>query len=327
MARSYTIFLIFIFAAGIVSAEENKKISIAIMDFHANNTKETYAKACMDMLSEKLFVSETFTIMEKGQMDRIAQINGFKEFNTADPEQAVKLGKKLNVDKMLVGSITYLDSYTIDVKVLNAVTGEIEFNAREKISSVKKLESALDDISISIERHCLGYYNLGGNFNLLIEAHYLNPFGTFSKAVDPGPGIQAVMTLNTPFDIPFDMQAITGFCSFKPVYKSMDYFYMIPIYLAVSNKITFARNLKFIPSAGFGYIFSRISSEKSSTTDDLYWQDRSYYYNPSIIIRAELDILLFDRWYLSASPQYNIFFEEDRVGQFASLGLGLKMLF
>ncbi|HNX25290.1 MAG TPA: CsgG/HfaB family protein [Spirochaetota bacterium] len=327
MTKKLITILLFLIISESAYAEDKAKISIAIMEFRANNTKEGFGKACMDILSEELFASELFTLMEKSQMDKIARLNGFKEFNIIDPQQIAKFGKILNVDKMIVGSITYLDTYIIDVKILNAVTGEIEFNVRKKISSIDKLENSLDDIALSIERHCQGYYNLSGNFDISVEMVYLKPFGTFSNAVDPGPGIQAVIAVNPPPVIPFDMQIITGYYNFKPVYESINYFYMFPLYLTAAYKFTLTRNLNFMPSAGFGYIFSKISSDKSEETDSIYWQEKSLYYNPAIVIRTELDILLFDRWYLVFTPQYNVFFEEERVGQFASFGLGLKMLF
>jgi hypothetical protein len=321
-----TLFLLLTLANN-ANAEESGKISIAIMEFRANNTKEAFGKACMDILSEKLFTSELFTLMEKNQMDRIARQNGFKEFSTADPEQVAKLGKKLNVDKMLAGSITYLDAYIIDVKILNAATGEIEFNVKKKISSINKLEDSLDDIALSIERHCQGYYELSGNFDISIEAVYLNPFGTFSNSVNPGIGIQGVLAVNSPAGLALDIQIVTGYYSFEPIYESMNYFYMFPLYLSASYNFKLTRNLSFLPSAGFGYIFSKVSSDQSDEVDRLYWQEKDLFYNPAIAIRAELDILLFDRWYLVFTPQYNVFFEEERVGQFASFCLGLKMLF
>ncbi len=206
MVKKLIIIIMLLSTANMAYAEKPAKTSIAIMEFRANNTKEAFGKACMDMLSEKLFASDLFTLMEKNQMDRIARQNGFKEFSTADTVQVAKLGKQLKVDKMLAGSITYLDSYIIDVKILNASTGEIEFNAREKISSINKLESALDDIALSIERHCQGYYELSGNFDISIEMVYLNPFGAFRDSVDHGIGIQGALTINSPMDAPFNIQ-------------------------------------------------------------------------------------------------------------------------
>lgn len=327
LIKKLSIIMLLLFLSGIVFAEDKKKISIAIMEFRANNTKEGFGKASMDMLSERLFASKLFILMEKSQMDRIARLNGFKEYNIIDPEQIAKLGRVLKVDKMLIGSITYLDSYIIDVKIVNSATGEIEFNINKKISSIKKLESAIDDISQSIERHCLGYYNLSGKYDLFLEMQYLNPVGILRNVVNPGIGIQGVLQFNHPFEIPFDIQAAAGFYSFASRNESMNYFYMIPAYLSASYKFSFARNINFYPSVGAGYFFSRISCDLSRCTTGLYWDDKSLYYNPGIVIRTELDILLYDRWYIIVSPQYNVLFEEDNAAQFASLGLGLKMLF
>ncbi len=319
--------LLFLSLACAAFAEDNQKISIAIMEFRANNTKEGFGKACMDILSEKLFSSKLFILMEKNQMDKIARLNGFKEFNITEPEQISKLGRVLKVDKMLVGSITYLDSYIIDLKILNAATGEIEFNVTKKISTIEKLDNALDDIALSIERHCIGYYNLSGNFDVSVEADYLIPLSTFGKAVNPGTGVQSIVSFNSPFEMPFNVQLITGFYSFMPVHEAMNYYYMVPLHLVASYKLAITRNINFYPSAGVGYVFSIISIDKSKSNDSLYWSEKSLYYNPALVLRSEFDILLLDRWYLIVTPQYNIFFEEDRVGQFASLGLGLKMLF
>ncbi|MFH0977011.1 MAG: CsgG/HfaB family protein [Spirochaetota bacterium] len=327
MTKKFALIIAFFLFSGSVYAEDYKKISLAIMEFRANNTKDSFGNACLDILSEKLFASKLFTLMEKSQMDKIARLNGFKEFNSIDPKQIAKLGRILKVDKMLVGSITYLDSYIIDVKVFDVGNGEIEFNANKKINSIEKLESALDDISITIERHYLGYYRLSGTFDIALEAHYLNPFGTFGKAVDRGLGVQAVITLNSAFRLPFDVQAITGYYCFRPGNESIDNFNMFPLYLCAAYKFGVARNIKFIPSAGFGYVFSRISTNDSANKDDLYWRDKKLYYNPAIVIRTEFDLFLIDRWYIVFTPQYNIFFVSDKVGQFASLGLGVKMLF
>ena len=327
MIKKLTIIILLFFLSGIVYAEDNKKTSIAIMEFRANNTKEGFGKACMDMLSERLFASKLFTLMEKSQMDRIARQNGFKEFNIVDPVQIAKLGRVLKVDKMLVGSITYIDSYIIDVKIVNSGTGEIEFNKSKKISSIEKLERVIDDIAQSIERHSLGYYNLNGKSDILFEIQYLDPAGIFGNAVNPGIGLQGIIQFNNPFDIPFNIQAAAGFYSFTPGNESMNYFYMVPLYLSASYRFSITRNINFYPSAGAGYFFSSVSCDNSGRTSGLYWDDKRYYYNPCIVIRTELDILLYDRWYLVISPQYNVFFEEDNVGQFASLGLGLKMLF
>ncbi len=321
------IILLLICISGAVFAEDNKKISIAIMEFRANNTRDGFGKACLDMLSERLFASRLFVLMEKGQMDRIARVNGFQEFNSVDPLQVAKLGRVLKVDKMLTGSITYIDSYIINIKLVNSATGEIEFDIQKKTGSIEKLEKTIDEMAHSIERHCMGYYIPSGRYDVSFEMQYINPVGVLRNAVNSGAGITGIVQFNNPFDLPFNINASAGFYNFTPDTEPMNYFYMVPVLLSLTYKFAVSRNINFYPSAGGGYFFSRISCDNSITKSGLYWDDNKFYYNPGIVIRAELDILLYDRWFLVFSPQYNIFFDKNDVGQFLSAGLGLKMIF
>jgi hypothetical protein len=328
VAKKNLILLIFITLAYLANAEEPKRISMAIMEFRTDNTKESYGKACLDMLSEGLFNTGLFTMMEKSQMDRIARQHGFKEFDTIDSAQVARLGRILNVDKIVLGSIIYIDSYIIDVKVLNSSTGEIEFTTRRKITRTDKLNETIQIMAVAIERHYLGYYNLSGSPDITIEACYLQPFYLFHDVVNSGTGLQAIIQFNFPFDSPICIQGITGYYIFNPARDSLEYFCMLPAYLCASYKFRLARNLDFIPAAGAGYIFSVISSDGSVESDGLYWQEgKNLYYNISIVSRAELDILLYDRWYLVILSQYNLFFEKTTAGQFFTAGVGLKMLF
>lgn len=337
LKRILTILLIFIIHSTMAHAEETKKISIAIMEFRANNTEESYGKASMDMLSQKLYATDLFTVMEKSQLDRIAMLNGFKEFNMIDPEQIARMGKVLNVDKLIVGSISYIDSFIINVKVFNSITGEVEYDVVQKIFSIENLEKAIEEISFAIERHYLGYKELTGDFDLTIEMLYLYPFDLLGQVVDTGNGIQASFQFNSIFKKPsINLLLITGFYSFTPFIdysdftlsqNSDDYFYMFPLYTCFSHKYIITRNISIIPSAGIGYIFSKIYSEYDPHSESLYWDRNRIYHNPSILLRTELDVYLHDRWYIVFTPQYSVFFEKDRAGQFLSIGIGLKMLF
>lgn len=314
--------------SGIANAGDGEKIAIAIMEFRANDTKESVSLACADILSEKLFSSKLFTMMEKSQMDKIARAHGYTEFNSVDPEQAAKLGRLLKVEKVIVGSVTFLESYIIKVKSISVTTGEIDIDVTRKIKSLGSLESALADIALYIERHYSGYYHLSGNFDIAAEMIVLLPVGILSREVDIGIGAQGLITLNSPFQMPFNLQFVAGFYTYYPGPKSIKYFNMESIYLCASSRFSLARNIKFCPSVGAGFIFSQISADdRENNAIGTHIYTKHYYYNPCTVIRAELDIFLFDRWNLVFIPQYTAFFELPKVGQILGLGLGVKMLF
>ena len=321
--RLLLIILLLIFSVQLQS--QDKKISIAIMDFQANNTDETLGGACADMLAEKLFSSKLFILMEKSQMDKIARRNGFYEFNSTDPVQIKKLGKILNVEKLLSGSITYLDTYIINVKVFDAVTGEIDFTVEERVSSAGKIDDAIAGMALAVERHYLGYYNLSGDFDINAEFLYVMPFGSMADAVGSGIGGQVFVTLNTPFDLLADLQLMTGYYSFTPACDGIEAYNVVPLSINCAWKFSPARNIRFIPALGAGYIFTLLSSDTDGT--GLYDYSKKFHYNPAVTARAEFDIFLADRWYVTVTPQYALFFVPGDFGQFAALGLGLRMLF
>lgn len=324
MNKRFLLLLLVLIITVSLQAQE-KKISIAIMDFRANNTDETLGGACADMIAEKLFSSKLFVLMEKSQMDKIARRNGFYEFNSTDPLQIQKLGKILNVEKLLAGSITFLDTYIINVKVFDALTGEIDFTVEERISSVEKIDDAIAAIALAVERHYLGYYNLSGDFDINAEFLYIIPFGPMGDAVDSGIGGHVFITLNTLFDLPVDLQVMTGYYSFNPACDEIESYSIVPLTINCAYTFSPARNIKFIPALGAGYIFTLLSADTDGT--GLYNYSKKFHYNPAVTARAEFDIFLADRWYVTVTPQYTLFFVPGDLGQFVSFNLGLRMLF
>ena len=240
---------------------EEKKISIAIVDFRANNTDPAIGSACADMLAERLFSSKLFILMEKTQMDRIARKNGFYEFDSTDPEQIRKLGKILKVDKLMAGSITLLDEYIVNVKVFNALTGQIDYTVEKRVGAVEKLDDVMDEISSAVERHYLGYYDLDGVYELDAEFLYIIPLGTMANAVDQGMGGQVFVTFNNPRGMPADLQVMAGCCSFVPACDEIGSYTVVPVYVSCARRFSPARNIRFIPAAGLGYIFTYVSAD------------------------------------------------------------------
>lgn len=323
--KGKALFLLLILFLTIPLFAEEKKISIAVMDFRANNTDQGLGSACADMLAERLFSSKLFVLMEKSQMDRIARQNGFYEFDSTDPAQIRRLGKILKVEKLLSGSITYLDAYIINVKVFNAFTGEIDFTAEKRIGSVEKIDDIIADISLEVERHYLGYYNISGNFDISAEFIYNMPVGVMGDVVSRGLGGQAVITVNSPLDFSADIQAVCGYYDFTPACDGVKSYRVAPLFICCAYKFSLARNINFIPAAGPGYLFTYLSADTDGT--GLYDYSSKFHYNPSLMARGEFDIFLADRWYITAAPQYTVFFVPGDTGQYLSLALGVRMLF
>jgi hypothetical protein len=101
----------------------------------------------------------------------------------------------------------------------------------------------------------------------------------------------------------------------------------LPLEVHVSYPVTINKNLIFIPSLGTGFMLSWVSYDTVEERTTPYQYKTGFFYNPLLSIRAELDIFLGDRWYLTITPSYMVFFESQRTGHIIDLSLGGKILF
>lgn len=102
------------FAAAAQTAPRKKRI--AIMDFDYATVHEGVSqifgqdvdigKGITAMLENDLVKDGTYSIIERGAMDKILAEQNFSNSDRADPNTAAKIGKLLGVDAIVVGSIT-----------------------------------------------------------------------------------------------------------------------------------------------------------------------------------------------------------------------------
>lgn len=324
-----TVIVLFLILGQHLPAQENAKIAIAITDFSVSNTRESFARTCEIMLAENLFQSGMFTLMDKRQMDEIARKNGFSDYNTLDPQQLTRLGKILRVDKIITGSITFDGTYIIEVRSVNTSTGTIDIIITKKTGNSGNIERIIYEITTAIERHYSGYEPLSGDFDISVKAAVMSPVGFFDKEAGTGFGCIAGIIINNPYDMPFALSLETGYLNFTSDYNSIQSINFFPVTAGISKAFIPASNLRLIPGAGFGYIFSIIrSDDRDAIFANQYKFVNHYYYNPALTASLEFDILVYDRWYFLLTPQYTVFFDgQSRTGQFLSLNLGIRMLF
>ena len=104
------------------------KLRIAILDIKAGVGENTsHVDGLEDMLTNELFNSGYFTIVERSRVDQVLHANNLygKTLTTA---QYQEMAKKLQVDAILVGTINYIIR---DVK--NASDGSSKINLGEYI--------------------------------------------------------------------------------------------------------------------------------------------------------------------------------------------------
>jgi TolB-like protein len=109
-------------------AQEQKKLRIAILDFtNTGGLSKQETVTLGNRLRSMLVKTNAFIVLERGQMDDILDEQGFQTTGCTTTECAVEMGKLLNVEKMISGTIGKLgQTYTIDLSLIDVKTAEIE---------------------------------------------------------------------------------------------------------------------------------------------------------------------------------------------------------
>jgi len=116
-----------ILAAG-AWAQEQKTLRVAILDF--TNTGGLTRQETITLgnrLRTMLVKTNAFVVLERGQMSDILDEQGFQQTGCTTTECAVEMGRMLNVQKMISGTIGKLGStYTVDLSLIDVETAQIE---------------------------------------------------------------------------------------------------------------------------------------------------------------------------------------------------------
>lgn len=111
----------------IVPSEAPKRITLAIMPL-ASKTLDTEALDILgSTLASDFMNTGMIRIMERSQMERILQEQGFQQSGACDgSECAVEIGKLLTVDRILLGSVgRFGNAYSLSVRMVDVQSGEI----------------------------------------------------------------------------------------------------------------------------------------------------------------------------------------------------------
>lgn len=114
--------LLFLF---LVSAEEP---TVALRELRSESLSQKTVTLITDRVRLELFRSKLFTVMERNEMDALIReqeigISGLCDEMSCD----VELGKMLSVDKMLTGSVGYVDSlYIVTIRLIDVESSRIE---------------------------------------------------------------------------------------------------------------------------------------------------------------------------------------------------------
>lgn len=133
--------LLSIFASLAYSAE---KPNAAVIPFCGNEgITDRQAAVLSERFQTELMGNDKFTMLDRQQMDRILQEQGFQQSGACDTEDCtVQMGKLLGVDKMFAGCASQVAGViTLNARMIDVETGRIE--AQYAVDTQGGLDKAL----------------------------------------------------------------------------------------------------------------------------------------------------------------------------------------
>lgn len=129
------------------------RLSIAVLPFDNRSGNTEITNTVQDKMITSLYSLKRFKIIERSQIDKVLSEQKLGMTGAIDPAKAVKVGKIIGVDAILVGSISSsttgigMDARLIDTESGGVITAKDAYSAQNTLQDVKTMAT---DISIQI---------------------------------------------------------------------------------------------------------------------------------------------------------------------------------
>lgn len=157
---------------------EEKK-SLAVLNLEGKNVPQNTASAVTEMVTTEIVNTGKFQVVERNQMRNILSEQGFQQTGCTDQACAVKIGKLLSAQKILMGSVSKIDKgLVINIRIVDVEKGIAEMAAMEKAES----ESMLPETAKKIAR------KITGKKGTIEEDESFTTRGYYLRGIVPGWG-------------------------------------------------------------------------------------------------------------------------------------------
>jgi TolB-like protein len=100
---------------------------IAVLEFESLGVTPAEAAAVTDQLRSDLVRIKAFTVLDRAQTQAVLNEMALQQTGVTDPNQAVRIGKLLNVEYIVTGRITALTgAYQVNAQMIRVENGVIE---------------------------------------------------------------------------------------------------------------------------------------------------------------------------------------------------------
>ncbi len=128
------------------------KITVAVLDFEGKNISQSSAEAVTDLLRTELFNTGHFKVIERQRIQKIIEEQKFQMMGFTDASQAVEIGRILNVQKIMIGTVTLLgNTHLINTRMVDVQTGLVILaESVESQGGEDQLPHAITELAIAV---------------------------------------------------------------------------------------------------------------------------------------------------------------------------------
>ena len=128
-----------------------KKSSIAVLDFEANNISVYAAKAVSEFINTEMSKKPEISVVERSRLDQIFREHELRMTGAVDTYLAREIGKLVTAEKILIGTLTKTGNiFVITARVVDVDTGHIEISQSERCTREEDLELASRILSVKL---------------------------------------------------------------------------------------------------------------------------------------------------------------------------------
>jgi hypothetical protein len=123
-------------------------LNVAIADMVPQGVSMSDAAVVSDWLRGALVANSRYNVVERNEMEKVLAEQAFQQTGCTSQECAVKLGKILNVKRMVVGSFgKFLDAYVLNVRVIDVETGSVIHSDTTKGKTTDEIEGNIKSLA------------------------------------------------------------------------------------------------------------------------------------------------------------------------------------
>ncbi|MEW6040085.1 MAG: CsgG/HfaB family protein [Elusimicrobiota bacterium] len=131
LVSTMVLFLITSHLSIIAGSEQPTKPTIAVAEFEGQELSKTEMQGISEFIRTGLVNTDLFNVVDRRDMDRILEEQKFQVSGCTTQDCVIKMGKLLNVQKIVTGKIIKMGGeYYVTANVLDVETGKISISER-----------------------------------------------------------------------------------------------------------------------------------------------------------------------------------------------------